>query len=158
MNTMALSKPALIIRQFREDRKMSQDSLGKATGFSGASVSVWENSTDDIVTPAVYDKLRGVGLDLRQKYPAIIIQKRRGKDHTGKPDLSIKVPKPDGLKIMKQGLDDFSTGFRILNDDLLDLDIQIEASQNHIAGIEARKNELLKIKDEIVKQFNQIIS
>lgn len=151
------SRVSTAIREFREERGMNQGKLADATGMSRAQISLLENKTNDIVSPAVYNALLTVDLDLKKLIPDVIVAKQggRGKDRLFHGDLSVKIRKRDPIRLLNEAKVLVNQASAIIKKQIEETEAEAEEHRQAINALEATKKEILAQKDLI---FNEIVS
>lgn len=155
--TIVRSRVATVIREFREERGMNQGKLGDATGMSHAQISILENRTNDIISPAVYNALLTVGLDLKKSIPDVIVAKQggRGKDRLFHGDLSVKIRKKDPIRLLNEARALVTQASEIIKKQVEETDAEAEEHRQAIAALDQTKKEILAQKEAI---FNEIVA
>jgi hypothetical protein len=164
--TTPISAVSTTIKLWREDHNnMLQSALAEATGMSAATISTLERLPENIVTPAVYNALLTVGLDLKKSIPNIIIAKRRGKDKVFKPNLNIKIPtRKDPLKFLEEGVKCFQIASEMIKRQIAETESEIAEKKAAVIRLEEAVKQLkedqkkiLTIKEEKINQVVELI-
>jgi DNA-binding XRE family transcriptional regulator len=163
-NTVAISAVSTAVKVWREEHDdMSQAALAEAIGVSAATISVLERLPGNIVTPAVYNALITVGLDLKKVVPDVIIEKRRGKDKVFQPNLDIKIPRrKDPLKFLEEGVRCFQIASEMIKRQIAETKSEIAEKKAAVAKLEEAVKQLKEDQKKILtikeEKINEVVS
>jgi hypothetical protein len=164
--TIPISAVSAAIKLWREDHdNMKQCDLAEATGMSAATISVLERLPGNIITPAAYNALLTVGLDLKKSVADLIIEKRRGKDKVFQPNLNIKIPRrKDPLKFLEEGVKCFQIASEMIKRQIAETESEIAEKKAAVARLEDAVKQLkddqrkiLAVKEDKINEVVALI-